>query len=32
LMMPVEDMYPPRWRVRDFPTPAELEQLRAKEE
>jgi hypothetical protein len=31
LMTPVEDMYPPRWHVQDFPTPAELEQLRAKD-
>jgi hypothetical protein len=31
LMEPVEDMYPPRWRVREFPTPAELEQLRSDE-
>lgn len=28
LMEPVEDLYPPRWRVRDYPTAAELEQLR----
>ncbi|MBW3595847.1 MAG: DUF1444 family protein, partial [Planctomycetes bacterium] len=30
LMAPVEDLYPPRWRVRDFPSAAELEQLRDK--
>jgi uncharacterized protein YtpQ (UPF0354 family) len=28
LMEPVEDLYPPRWRVCEFPSPAELEQLR----
>jgi hypothetical protein len=28
LMEPVEDLYPPRWRVREFPTPAELKELR----
>jgi uncharacterized protein YtpQ (UPF0354 family) len=28
LMEPVEDLYPPRWRVREFPSPEELEQFR----
>jgi uncharacterized protein YtpQ (UPF0354 family) len=32
LMIPVEDMYPPRWHVNQFPTEAELERLRAKED
>jgi hypothetical protein len=28
LLEPVEDLYPPRWRVREFPTSQQLEQLR----
>ncbi len=28
-MEPVEDLYPPRWRVQEFPTPDELAKLRA---
>jgi uncharacterized protein YtpQ (UPF0354 family) len=32
LMTPVENLYPPRWRVTQFPLPHELEELRVRED